>query len=65
MSITKVIFHFPIMKIKSFPVGEVQSIFGRFMEKIEAIYIRGRPISQSLVLFYFNVSDPNSIHRVI
>lgn len=44
---------------------EVRSTFGRFMEEIEAIYIRGRYASQSLVTFDYDVSDPNLILRLI
>lgn len=42
MSILKIIFYILIWGYKSFPVIEIQTIFDRFMEGIEAIYLHGR-----------------------
>lgn len=48
---------------KSFPVREVRSMFGRFMEGIKTLHFHDRSVPQSLVVFYFDVPDPNSIFR--
>lgn len=56
---------FMLWGYKPFPVREVQSMFGRFMEGIKTMHFHGRCVPQSLVTFYFDVPDPNSTFSLI
>lgn len=44
---------------------QIQSMFGRFMKGIKTMHFHGRCVPQSLVTFYFDVPDPNSIFSLI